>query len=710
MPSSRLKIRTDSRQLQSVAPRNSPALTDDVVWLQGVGPHVAAKLRLLGIERVIDLLLHLPMRYEDRRTVTPISSVSSEAEILVRGQIRASNIQQGRRHRTLKIEMEDGSGATLVLRFFHFRPTQRESLAAGRWIQAYGQVRITAQGFEMIHPEYCLSDCCESFDDSVGWVSVYPLVAGLTQLRFRLLIERAFDILIADPEFDRPLPGFHGPSTLAALRLIHQPPVDIDISDLVSPSFPARRRLIEEELLAHQLVMRSIRAKRKNKKAPVITGVRQASARLERSLSYAFTNAQRRTIGELADDLAGGRPMLRLLQGDVGCGKTAVAATVMLACAEAGLQVAMMVPTELLAEQHARTLGAMMAPLNQQVGLLSGKLVPAERKAALAAAASGTTRIWVGTHALIQDDVSFACLALVVIDEQHRFGVGQRLALHEKARRDRATHQLVMSATPIPRSLAQTIYADLDVSVIDEMPPGRRPVTTVAMSQLRRHDVLKRIGQVCQNGRQAYWVCTLVDESDQLEAQAAEETYVQLCSALSGLQIGMVHGRMKSTEKEAQLQAFFEGRTQVLVATTVIEVGVDVPNASIMVIDNAERLGLAQLHQLRGRVGRGGQASQCLLLYRPPLSVTARSRLGVIRRTHDGFKIAEHDLILRGPGELLGRRQTGVARMRVADPLRDAALIPALQKRADNWIHKEPSLTRRMVSRWIGSGESYGYV
>lgn len=402
--------------------------------------------------------------------------------------------------------------------------------------------------------------------------------------------------------------------------------------------------------------------------------------------------------------------MLRLLQGDVGCGKTAVAAAVLLACAEAGLQAAMMVPTELLAEQHARTLRAIMGPLNQPVGLLSGKLALAERKAALAAAAAGTTLIWVGTHALIQNDVSFARLALVVIDEQHRFGVGQRLALHEKARRGQATHQLVMSATPIPRSLAQTIYADLDVSVIDEMPPGRRPVTTVAMSQLRRQDVLKRIGQVCRNGRQAYWVCTLVDESDQLEAQAAEETSALLRSALPGLQIGLVHGRMKSSEKDAQLQAFVEGRTQVLVATTVIEVGVDVPNASIMVIDNAERLGLAQLHQLRGRVGRGGQVSQCLLLYRPPLSDLARSRLGVIRRTHDGFKIAEHDLILRGPGELLGRRQTGVARLKVADPLRDAALIPALQKRADNWLQKEPDLTRRLINRWVGSGEDYGCV
>lgn len=402
--------------------------------------------------------------------------------------------------------------------------------------------------------------------------------------------------------------------------------------------------------------------------------------------------------------------MLRLLQGDVGCGKTSVVAAVMLACAEAGLQAAMMVPTELLAEQHARTLRGIMAPFNQSVGLLSGKLAPAERKSALAAAATGATLIWVGTHALIQSDVSFACLALVVIDEQHRFGVGQRLALHDKARLGRATHQLIMSATPIPRSLAQTIYADLDISVIDEMPPGRRPVTTVAMSQSRRRDVLRRIGQVCQDGRQAYWVCTLVDESDQLEAQAAEETYAQLCGELPQLRIGLVHGRMKASEKDAQLQALVEGRIQVLVATTVIEVGVDVPNASIMVIDNAERLGLAQLHQLRGRVGRGSRISQCLLMYRPPLSSQARSRLGIIRHTHDGFKIAEHDLTLRGPGDLLGRRQTGIAEMRVADPLRDALLIPALQKRADQWLRREPDLTRRLISRWVGSGENYGSV
>lgn len=710
MPSWRLESQTESVRLQLPKGRPGPGLADDVLWLQGVGPQVAQRLRSLGIERVIDLLLHLPARYEDRRKVTPIKALTLDTEALVRARIHASTVQQGRRQRTLKVSVEDSAGDVLILRFFHFKPTQHQAFARGRWIQVYGQVRAAPHSFEMVHPEYCLADCGENLNDDVGWVPVYPLVAGLTQARFRLLVERAFKIMLADPGFAQSLPGFREPTTLSALRLLHKPPADIDVFDFSDARHPARRRLIEEELLAHQLVMRQIRSTSRSCRAPVITGVRQASARLEKRLSYALTGAQRRAIGELADDLAVGRPMLRLLQGDVGCGKTSVAAAVMLACADAGLQTAMMAPTELLAEQHAHTLRTIMAPFNQSVGLLSGKLALTEKKAALAAAASGTTSIWVGTHALIQNDVSFACLALVVIDEQHRFGVGQRLALHDKALPGQATHQLIMSATPIPRSLAQTIYADLDVSVIDEMPPGRRPVTTAAMSQSRRQDVLKRIGQVCQSGRQAYWVCTLVGESDQLGAQAAEATYAQLCSELPELRIGLVHGRLKAAEKEVQLRAFAEGRTQVLVATTVIEVGVDVPNASIMVIDNAERLGLAQLHQLRGRVGRSSQASQCLLMYRPPLSGPARSRLGIIRRTHDGFKIAEHDLILRGPGELLGRRQTGVAGMKVADPLRDADLIPVLQKRADGWLRKEPALTRRLINRWVGSGQNYGYV
>jgi ATP-dependent DNA helicase RecG len=415
-------------------------------------------------------------------------------------------------------------------------------------------------------------------------------------------------------------------------------------------------------------------------------------------------------IGEIAHDLASGKPMLRLVQGDVGCGKTVVAATAMLGCAQAGLQSVLMAPTELLAEQHGHNLAGMLGAMGVRVGMLSGKMKKAERDEALRLAANGDVKAWIGTHAVFQSEVRFARLGLVVVDEQHRFGVGQRLALRDKGPRGVVPHQLIMSATPIPRTLAQTLYADLDVSIIDELPPGRTPVQTVALSNERRAEVLARIGEACQAGRQAYWVCTLIEESDQLQAQAAEETYRQLRAELPELKVGLVHGRLKPQEKDAQMRAFQNGITQLLVATTVIEVGVDVPNASIMIIDNAERLGLAQLHQLRGRVGRGSTASQCVLLYQPPLGEGGKARLEVMRTTHDGFKIAQHDLELRGPGELLGRRQTGLVGLKIADPVRDAAQIPALQKLADQWLSKSPQEAKRLIARWVGDAEKYAQV
>jgi ATP-dependent DNA helicase RecG len=441
-----------------------------------------------------------------------------------------------------------------------------------------------------------------------------------------------------------------------------------------------------------------------------IEHVLPASAKLQEKLPFALTGAQRRVIGEIAHDLASGKPMLRLVQGDVGCGKTVVAATAMLGCAQAGLQSVLMAPTELLAEQHAHNLAGMLGAMGIRVGMLSGKMKKSERDEALRLAASGDIKAWIGTHAVFQSEVRFAKLGLVVVDEQHRFGVGQRLALRDKGPRGVVPHQLIMSATPIPRTLAQTLYADLDVSIIDELPPGRTPVQTVALSNERRAEVLARIGEACQAGRQAYWVCTLIEESDQLQAQAAEETYRQLRAELPQLKVGLVHGRLKPQEKEAQMRAFQNGITQLLVATTVIEVGVDVPNASIMIIDNAERLGLAQLHQLRGRVGRGSTASQCVLMYQPPLGEGGKARLEVMRTTHDGFKIAQHDLELRGPGELLGRRQTGLVGLKIADPVRDAAQIPALQKLADQWLGKSPAEAKRLIARWVGDAEKYAQV
>ena len=704
------------RGTRTAAAKPPLGLSGEVTWLKGAGPAVAARLKGLGIERVLDLLLHLPLRYEDRRAVTPLSQLRTGDDALVRGRILASELRYGPR-RSLRVVIEDDAnpggvgGGALLLRFFHFSEAQQQGMAAGRWLQAYGSVRAGPQGVEMVHPEYRLADSAAALETEAGWVAVYRLAAGLGQTRLRGLVARALELAISDPVFARPLPGMSGPSTLAALRLLHLPLAGIDANALLDAAHPARQCLIEEELLAHQLAMRQIRAQARKRHAPPIPDVERAAHRLQEHLPFALTGAQRRAIADVAQDLATDKPMLRLLQGDVGCGKTLVAVAAMLGCAEAGLQAVLMAPTELLAEQHARTLSRWMKPLNQPVGLLSGKLTPAQKKAALKAAADGDIRIWIGTHALFQTEVDFARLALVVVDEQHRFGVGQRLALRDKAAGDSAVaHQLIMSATPIPRTLAQTLYADLDVSIIDELPPGRTPVTTVAMSQKRREDVLMRVGEACREGRQAYWVCTLIEESDPLQAQAAEDTYAQLRDELPGLHIGLVHGRLKPAEKETQMRAFADGRTQVLVATTVIEVGVDVPNASIMVIDNAERLGLAQLHQLRGRVGRGAKLSQCVLMYRPPLSEAARSRLEVLRSTHDGFRIAEHDLALRGPGELLGRRQTGLVGLKIADPLRDAKLIPALQRRADEWLRREPALARQLIERWVGDSHRYAGV
>jgi len=707
------------RGVRATAAKPSLGLSGDVTWLKGAGPVVAAQLKGLGIERVVDLLLHLPLRYEDRRAVTPLSQLRAGDDALVRGRILASELRYGPR-RSLRVVIEDdanpsGVGGALLLRFFHFSEAQQQGMAAGRWLQAYGSARAGTQGVEMVHPEYRLADSAAALETEAGWVAVYRLAAGLGQTRLRSLVARALRLAISDPVFARPLPGMSGPATLAALRLLHLPPAGIDANTLLDAAHPARQCLIEEELLAHQLAMRQTRAQARKRHAPPVPDVEGAAHRLQEHLPFALTGAQRRAIADVAQDLATDKPMLRLLQGDVGCGKTLVAVAAMLGCAEAGLQAVLMAPTELLAEQHARTLSRWMKPLDQPVGLLSGKLKSAQRKAALKAAVDGDIRIWIGTHALFQAEVDFARLALVVVDEQHRFGVGQRLALRDKANKGTrkgavdgaAAHQLIMSATPIPRTLAQTLYADLDISIIDELPPGRTPVTTVAMSQNRREDVLMRIGEVCREGRQAYWVCTLIEESDQLQAQAAEDTYAQLRDELPGLHIGLVHGRLKSAEKEAQMRAFAAGRTQVLVATTVIEVGVDVPNASIMVIDNAERLGLAQLHQLRGRVGRGAKLSQCVLMYRPPLLEAARSRLEVLRSTHDGFRIAEHDLALRGPGELLGRRQTGLVGLKIADPLRDARLIPVLQRRADEWLRREPALARQLIERWVGDSHRY---
>ena len=694
-----------------VPARGPLSLTSPVQYLKGGGPALAARLRTLGLSSVEQLLFHLPYRYEDRRHYTPLSELQDGAPALIRARVEHHQVRYPGR-RMLQVSLSDGSH-WLALRFFHFNQAQAEAFAPGRWVRAYGTVRAGKQGLELIHPEYKLAASAEELPPEASLTPCYPLTTGVTQPRLRSLIQQALALAAADPSFAAPLPGLTPPETLAALQVIHRPQSGDDAGRLLEGAHPAQRRLVDEELLAHQLCMRVLRQRVRTHNAAPLPSPLELLPQLERSLPFRLTGAQRRVVGEIAADLARAAPMMRLVQGDVGSGKTVVAAAAMLAAARAGAQAVLMAPTELLAEQHAGNLAGWLRPTGLEVCLLKNGLKRAERAAALKAIAAGDAQVVVGTHAVFQEAVKFRRLALVVIDEQHRFGVQQRLSLRDKAPAGMSPHQLVMTATPIPRTLAQTLYADLDISVIDELPPGRRPVTTVAIGAQRRDEVLARIGAACREGRRAYWVCTLIEESDALEAQAAEATAQQLRVELPGVSIGLVHGRLKPAEKDEQMRAFKRGDTQLLVATTVIEVGVDVPEATIMIVDNAERLGLSQLHQLRGRVGRGGPGSpdsQCVLLYQPPLSETAKARLDVLRQTHDGFKIAQRDLELRGAGELLGRRQTGDIGFRLADPVRDAPRIPALQALADRWLAGEPEAVSRLVRRWVGDWQSYAEV
>ncbi len=688
-------------------PRPPLTLDAEITYLKGAGPAVAQRLRALALRCVRDLLFHLPTRYEDRRQHTPCARLRPDTDALVRGRIVAVD-QRFAGKRTLRVVIDDGTGG-LLLRFFHFNAAQREGLQQGRWLQAYGGVRAGTSGPEMVHPQYRVADDIEALQPDEHLAPIYPLTTGITQQRLRGLIASALQLADNDAALRSALPGLDGPDTLSALRAIHHPRSDADAEALIERSHPAQTRLVREELLAHQLGMRLLRGRLRSRPSPAIRKTPEAVSALLGVLPFAPTSAQRRVLEEVTTDLAGSRPMLRLVQGDVGSGKTVIAAAALLAVYRDGMQGVLVAPTELLAEQHLRTLTVWFEPLGIAPLFLSHRVRKAERAPLLATLAAQQPAIAVGTHALLQDQVEYGRLALTVVDEQHRFGVQQRLALRDKGGK-LSPHQLIMSATPIPRTLAQTLYADLDVSVIDELPPGRSPVTTVALSGAKRGEIVARIGKACAEGRQAYWVCTLIEESEELDAEAAEATAARLREELPQLQVGLVHGRMKPDQKEAQMRAFKDGTTQLLVATTVIEVGVDVPNASIMVIDNAERLGLSQLHQLRGRVGRGSRESQCVLLYQPPLGDMARARLETLRATTDGFAIAQRDLELRGPGELLGRRQTGDIGMKLADPVRDAALVPSLQPLADRLIAEQPALARLLIARWVGDPERYAMV
>ena len=698
---------SNSRDTRSGLPP-ALALSTELTYLKGAGPQAASALRALDLHTVGDLLFHLPLRYEDRRHVTPLADLREGMEALARGRVEVAEVRFSPR-RMLLVAVDDG-GHGLLLRFFHFNEAQRSGFVRGRQIQVFGSVRAGRNGLEMVHPEYQWVDGDDAPVLDTRLTPVYPLTAGMTQPRLRRLIAQALDTAARDSSLSRALPGLGPQQTLHALNAIHRPEGDADAQALQALRHPAQVHLIREELLAHQLCMRLLRRQIRERPAPGLADLDGARDALCAQLPFALTGAQQRVLQELAQDLAGPRPMLRLVQGDVGSGKTVVAAIAMLAAARAGLQSALVAPTELLAEQHHANLQRWLAPLGIEPVLITGKLRKRERETRSQLVTSGEAAVVVGTHAVFQVGMTFARLALAVVDEQHRFGVQQRIALRDKGPAGLTPHQLVMSATPIPRTLAQTLYADLDISVIDELPPGRTPITTAVIGHSRRDEVLARIGAACREGRQVYWVCTLIEENDEIEAQAAAITAEKLREALPDLRIGLVHGRLKAEQKEAEMRDFKDNRTQLLVATTVIEVGVDVPNASIMVIDNAERLGLSQLHQLRGRVGRGSRASQCVLLYQPPLSQAARARLETLRTTTDGFRIAQADLELRGPGELLGRRQTGLIGLKIADPVRDAALIPPLQTLADDWLEHHAGEAQSLIRRWVGDVERYARV
>jgi ATP-dependent DNA helicase RecG len=677
---------------------------------------LAPKLARLGVEHPDDILFVLPLRYEDRTRVVPIGALLPGMHAVVEGEVLLSEIVF-RRRRTLLVRLADGSGS-LTLRFFYFSNAQREGLARGTRLRCHGEVRRGPLGLELVHPEYRrIVGVGEALPQTM--TPIYPATEGLTQGRLRAMVDRALRTLGASgvaellPESLLRRAGL--PTLRAALEFVHRPPVGTQLAELAAGRHPAQRRLAFEELLAHQLSLLELRRRLRRDRAGALTDPAGLEARLLAALPFKLTAAQRRVLDEVERDLGATTPMARLVQGDVGCGKTVIAAAAAARAIGSGAQVAFMAPTELLAEQHARSLMAWFEPLGVTVSLLTGSQPARTRRAALQAAASGNAQLCVGTHALFQGEVRFQHLGLAIIDEQHRFGVQQRLLLAAKGNapaglEERTPHQLIMSATPIPRTLAMTLYADLDVSIVDELPPGRTPVRTVVVPEDKRASIVARIDEACRAGRQVYWVCPLIEESEELAASAAEETAAALAEALPAHRVELLHGRMPSKHKDRVMQLFAGGAVQLLVATTVIEVGVDVANASLMVIENAERMGLAQLHQLRGRVGRGLQESSCVLLYRAPLSQMARARLAAIRDSNDGFRIARRDLELRGPGELLGRRQTGLAQLRVADLARDADLLDEVRATAGQMLEAMPERVAALRTRWIGEREQYGRV
>ncbi|MEM8496893.1 MAG: ATP-dependent DNA helicase RecG [Pseudomonadota bacterium] len=685
--------------------------------LKGVGPKTCERLARIGIESTQQLLFHLPLRYEDRTQLTPISQLKPNSYSLFEGVVKAAGIVPGRR-RSFVIKLQQEYSA-ISLRLFHFSAAQTRGLTVGTRLRCFGEIRFGRSSLECFHPEYSVLN-----DDSTdpplpqALTPVYPSTEGLHQASFRkvvgqvlpLLDSHSIDDLIPEqfiaelPNGKETLAMFAGFPLATTLRILHAP-----LKSEQALLSACQKRLAFEELLAHHLSLLKVRQRVRQLVAPRLKSDKVLHQRFLTELGFTLTAAQARVSKQLMQQLNQKTPMLRLVQGDVGCGKTVVAALAALQAIASGYQAVLMAPTEILTEQHFRAFSDWFDPLGITVGMLSGQQSAKQKRESLAAIASGEISFIVGTHAVIQDAVSYEQLGLIIIDEQHRFGVDQRLNLRKKALNSGVCpHQIIMTATPIPRTLAMAAYADLDVSVIDELPPGRTPVHTSVLDNGSRGRVVDRVYRACQQGRQAYWVCTLVEESEAIQSQAAESTAEELRTALPDLQVGLVHGRMKAAEKAEVMNCFKSGAIHLLVATTVIEVGVDVSNASLMIIENAERLGLSQIHQLRGRVGRGQAASHCLLLYQKPLSANGKRRLDTLRNSSDGFYIAEQDLEIRGPGEVLGTRQTGMLQFRIADLERDVELLELVQHTGESYMSGYPNKVQMLIDRWIGASEFYG--
>jgi len=686
-------------------------------FLKGVGPKIAEKLNKLGLHNQRDLLFHLPLRYEDRTYLSPLGSLQPGKRCQIEAEVLHSSVHfrsQGRSRRVLVAKLADNTGV-ISIRFFYFNARQQAQLEKGNWLRCFGEVRVAQGELEIIHPQTEVIDIDDPPPLSSTLTPIYPTTEGLHQISIKRILQQAIESLKSDgiaetlPQSWLDQNGF--PGFAAAMIDLHSPQERKD-SDLIAASrHPAQHRFIVEELAAHRLTLLERRRKIRARKNPVIDTSGEQRSRLTEALPFELTGAQRRVLDEILMDLTSGQPMIRLVQGDVGSGKTVVAALAAVPVVESGYQVALMAPTEILAQQHFQNFLQWLSPLGINVVNLVGADKGRKRTQKEALIAAGEAQVIVGTHALFQASVEFNRLGLIIFDEQHRFGVDQRLALQKKARDGEMAHQVIMTATPIPRTMAMSIYADLDYSQIDELPPGRKPVTTSIISEQQRDSLIQRVARSCSDGGQVYWVCTLIEESEALQCEAAEITYESLCRLLPQLQVGLVHGRMKTAEKEAAISAFKLGETNILVATTVIEVGVDVPNASIMIIENPERLGLAQIHQLRGRVGRGARESFCILLVKKNLSETARTRLDIIRSTQDGFVIAEKDLEMRGAGEVFGTRQTGEMSFKIADLMRDQGWFAQVEVLAT--LMQQPEYTDvrlELLRNWVGDRQDYSDV